>query len=88
MPVIKEGGWDRSGKSLFDLLGYDERALTNAFAYLLARNRHFYFEFMRKLDDEITWGKKNYRKVEIFTEHQRGNGRTDLEILKTDEYDC
>lgn len=70
----------------FDLLGDDEKALSKAFAYVLAKDRESLFTFLRYVGITVKNTDSNYEATSITTEHVRPAGRTDIEILNPGSY--
>ena len=70
-----------------DLLGGDEKALSKAFAYILAKDRRALFAFLHIIGVRANNTDNNYRATEVGIECPRKNqGRTDIEILNRGAY--
>ncbi|NLJ45688.1 MAG: hypothetical protein GX430_03925 [Treponema sp.] len=84
--VLKKRGFDSSTLTVFDLLGYTERGISLAFAYLLSKNKNALYIFLRYIGVDIRNSYSNYLKTDISVEHHHAEGRTDIEILQADEF--
>ena len=78
--IIKEAGFSKTILNRFDLLGNDEKALSKAFAFLIASEHEALFDFLRYLGIKIRYTKENFKNISIATEYKRNEGRIDIEI--------
>ncbi len=79
--LIKEKNWKTE---FYDLLGDDEKALTSAFAYLMAENESAFRIFLKGIL-KIRPKKDIYAQAKIEIEkHGKKDGRTDIEITAND----
>jgi hypothetical protein len=83
--LIKKAGHPKTVLNRFDLLGDDEKALSKAFAFLLASEPVALFDFLRYLGIRIKNTKENFKNISIVTEYNRKEGRIDIET-KYDEW--
>ena len=69
-----------------DLLGDDEKALSKAFAYVLAKDQRALFTFLRHIGVPAQNRISNYMATTVKIEHSRPEGRTDIELSKPRSY--
>ncbi len=84
--ILKRPERGTSHVSQFDLLGDDEKALSKAFAYVLAKNRQTLFTFLHQIGIRAKNTDNNYLATKVEIEHVRPEGRTDIEILNRKLY--
>ncbi len=77
---IKHRNYKGTNLNRFDLLGYDETALSKAFAYLLASEASIFYKFVRSLGISTKNTASNFRAVTIEIEQKLKMGRTDIDI--------
>jgi hypothetical protein len=66
----------------FDLFGTDEKGLSKAFAYILAKEKNALFGFLRFIGICANNTDRNFRATSVKIENFRPEGRTDIEILQ------
>jgi hypothetical protein len=84
--IIKNEDTVKTSLSYFDLLGSNETAIAKAFSFLIASDRDCYFEFLNFLGVKQTNNEKNFFSVDIRTEKDRNEGRTDIELSNINDY--
>lgn len=84
--IIKNEETVKTSLSYFDLLGSNETAIAKAFSFLIASDKDCYFEFLSFLGVKQTNNEKNFFSVEIRTEKDRNEGRTDIELSNKNDY--
>jgi len=83
---LKRKSTTKSSYSYLDLLGKNEQAIAKAFAHLLAIEPKCYFTFLRFIGLKANYSEKNYYNASIHIEKKRKEGRTDIEISRSDKY--
>jgi len=78
--ILKKENYSKTHKNTFDLLGYDENALSKVFAYLLSNDRHFYYNFLKRIGLNVRNSLFNYKTVRVEIQKRRDEGVTDIEI--------
>lgn len=84
---LKGSDSKKSDLTEFDLLNYNEDALSSITAYLLANDRDFYFDFLENIigiSRRKSW--KHFSEVEIKIQDRHDEGIPDIEILKDNDY--
>lgn len=84
--IIKNEDTVKTSLSYFDLLGSNETAIAKAFSFLIASDKDCYFEFLSFLGVKQTNNEKNFFSVDIRTEKDRNEGRTDIELSNKNDY--
>jgi hypothetical protein len=84
--IIKNEDTVKTSLSYFDLLGSNETAIAKAFSFLIASDKDCYFEFLSFLGIKQTNNEKNFFSVDIRTEKDRNEGRTDIELSNKNDY--
>jgi hypothetical protein len=84
--LLKNTNTHKTTFSLLDLLGKDEVALSQAFAFLLASDKDCYFAFLRFLGITAKNTTNSYFQSVVTTEKKRKEGRTDIELIQGDKY--
>jgi len=84
--IIKNEETVKTSLSYFDLLGSNETAIAKAFSFLIASDKDCYFEFLSFLGVKQSNNEKNFFSVEIITEKDRNEGRTDIELSNKNDY--
>ena len=84
--ILKHPDHATSHVTQFDLLGDDEKALSKAFAYVLAKNRQALFTFLHEIGIREHNTDNNHLGTKVEIEHKRPKGRTDIEILNRKSY--
>jgi len=84
--ILKHPERVTSHVSQFDLLGNDEKALSKAFAYVLAKNRRALFTFLHQIGIPGRDTDNNYLATKVEIEHVSPEGRTDIEIFNRKSY--
>jgi hypothetical protein len=84
--ILKHPERVASHVSQFDLLGDDEKALSKAFAYVLAKNRQALFTFLHQIGIRVRNTDDNHLATKVEIEHFGPEGRTDIEILNRKSY--
>jgi hypothetical protein len=79
--IFKKEYFTKTHKTVFDLLGYNENALSKVFTYILSNNRSFYFNFLKRVGLNIRNSLSNYKTVKIEIQKKRREGITDIEIF-------
>ncbi len=82
--IIKHQQRTASHLTPLDLLGNDEKGLSKAFAFLLAKDKKTLFTFLHFLGIRTKNTRKNFLATSVEIEHFRPEGRTDIEIVHPD----
>jgi len=79
--ILKQEKRTASHLTPLDLLGTDEKGLSKAFAYVLAKDKDALFVFLCFLGIRVKNTSKKFLTTSVEIEHSRPEGRTDIEIL-------
>jgi hypothetical protein len=84
---LKNEGFKESNISIFSLIGKDENALSQSFAYFISKDINAYFEFIHNLlAMKIRKSLSHYKDVNIEVQKKRDEGFTDIEISYKNKY--
>ncbi len=80
--LLKKEDYSESPITPFDLLGYDEKGLSKAFAFLLAKEKDTLYHFLKHVGVTVNNTASNFQRTSIIVEKKRKEGRTDIEIFQ------